>query len=101
MILRHVFVFVKVGTVKHCEVEYDASGRSEGNATVVFASKSDAVKAVKTFNGRTLDGDKVSVKSFLICILFVFQHDLLSDGNSAGHWQKAQKCRQWRPTGRQ
>jgi hypothetical protein len=41
------------------KIEYDQSGRSEGSATVMFGSKSDAERAVKTFNGRTLDDTKV------------------------------------------
>lgn len=40
-------------------IEYDQSGRSEGKATVNFTSKNDAERAVKTFNGRTLDDTKV------------------------------------------
>ena len=45
--------------MKAVNIEYDESGRSEGEATVTFGSKKDALKAVTTFNQRTLDGVKV------------------------------------------
>ncbi|CAM9800733.1 unnamed protein product, partial [Heterosigma akashiwo] len=55
-------LFATCGPLLSAEVDYDASGRSEGGATVVFQRRADALEAVKKFNNRTLDGTAMTVK---------------------------------------
>lgn len=49
-------LFSTVGEIKKAEIVYDRSGRSKGIARVWFARRSDAGKAIKQYDGRTLDG---------------------------------------------
>lgn len=51
-----------VGEVTNTRIVYDRSGRSTGVATVVFARRSNAIAAIKKFNGVTLDGAIMNVK---------------------------------------
>jgi len=54
-------LFGTVGEVKKAEIVYDRSGRSKGIARVWFARKSDAEKALKQYDGRTLDGQPMQL----------------------------------------
>jgi len=55
-------LFGTIGEVKSCQIQYDRSGRSLGNATVMFARRSDAIKAVQELNQRTIDSVPMQVK---------------------------------------
>ncbi|KAF1325802.1 Tho complex subunit 4-like, partial [Globisporangium splendens] len=54
-------LFGTVGEVKKAEIVYDRSGRSKGIARVWFARRSDAEKALKQYDGRTLDGQPMQL----------------------------------------
>lgn len=50
------------GQVKSARILYDASGRSEGKAAVVFENHTDAVNAVNVLNGALLDNRPMHVE---------------------------------------
>ncbi|KAI9197348.1 RRM motif-containing protein [Polychytrium aggregatum] len=50
-----VDLFTQIGPVKVATLNYDATGKSKGTATVVFHRKGDAARAVKEYHNRTLD----------------------------------------------
>ncbi|KAL4140060.1 hypothetical protein PRNP1_015292 [Phytophthora ramorum] len=54
-------LFGTVGKVSKAEIVYDRSGRSKGIARVWFARRSDADKAIKQYDGRTLDGQPMQI----------------------------------------
>ncbi|KAL3670053.1 hypothetical protein V7S43_005423 [Phytophthora oleae] len=54
-------LFGTVGEVSKAEIVYDRSGRSKGIARVWFARRSDADKAIKQYDGRTLDGQPMQI----------------------------------------
>ncbi|CAH0485395.1 unnamed protein product [Peronospora effusa] len=54
-------LFGTVGEVSKAEIVYDRSGRSKGIARVWFSRRSDADKAIKQYDGRTLDGQPMQI----------------------------------------
>ncbi|OUM69634.1 hypothetical protein PIROE2DRAFT_68525 [Piromyces sp. E2] len=55
-------LFEEVADVSKVRIKFDKAGRSEGQATVVFNSRSDAQKAIEKFDGVELDGMEMKIK---------------------------------------
>jgi len=55
-------LFEEVGDVSKVRIKYDKAGRSDGEATVVFTSRSDAQDAVDKFDGYELNGMEMKVE---------------------------------------
>ena len=54
-------LFSKFESYKCSGVYFDGSGRSMGAASVVFEKRSDALKAIKEYNGVRLDGKPLKI----------------------------------------
>jgi len=54
-------LFGRVGTVHSATVHYDNTGRSKGEASVIFIKHSDAQRAIREYNGRKIDGQAMEI----------------------------------------
>jgi len=54
-------LFSACGNVLSTKIIFDHSGRSEGRAEVVFKNWGDAERAVREYNGRTIDGEAMVI----------------------------------------
>jgi len=55
-------LFEEVGEVSKVRIKYDKAGRSDGEATIVFNSKSDAQRAINKYDGVELQGMEMKIK---------------------------------------
>ncbi|KAK6510111.1 hypothetical protein TWF481_004824 [Arthrobotrys musiformis] len=61
-------VFSRVGDIRRIDIMYDKAGRSEGIATVLYATADEALLAVDQFDGANAKGQPIRVK-------LAFQHE--------------------------
>ena len=87
-------LFGECGPLKSFNIHFNANGRSQGTADVVFRDRADALRAKKMYNGRTLDGRMMEIQALNIpSATAAATKKVLSSGKVVGKPKKAKKPR--------
>ena len=60
-------LFGECGPLKSFNIHFKEGGKSQGTADVIFKHRADALKAIRQYNGRTLDGRVMEIQGMRIC----------------------------------
>lgn len=55
-------LFGECGPLKSFNIHFKEGGKSQGTADVIFKHRADALKAIRQYNGRTLDGRVMDIQ---------------------------------------